>query len=153
MPVKLQCISADTPAKFFLLSSKGHTEYDSCLKYSIHGKYIKNRVCFPGISAHLKTAFKTMIIFCNLFHIWIWVLMLFQIICMLFVQELLKNYLIYGRLEIIIINLIRKVNKKSRTDWKNLINICIGLEFLRKPRSLQDLKYQEYKFPPFFIKN
>jgi len=58
MPVKLQCISADTPAKFFLLSSKGHTEYDSCLKYSIHGKYIKNRVCFPGISAHLKTALK-----------------------------------------------------------------------------------------------
>ncbi|XP_071635929.1 uncharacterized protein [Temnothorax longispinosus] len=55
LPVKLQCISADAPAKSFLLSTKGHTGYDSCLKCFIHGKYVKNRVCFPGTNANLKT--------------------------------------------------------------------------------------------------
>lgn len=54
--VRLKCISADTPAKSFLLSAKGHTGYDSCLRCFIHGKYVKNRVCFPGTSADLKTS-------------------------------------------------------------------------------------------------
>lgn len=56
LPVRLRCITADTPAKSFLLSTKGYTEYDNCLKCFIHGKYVKNRVCFPGTSADLKTA-------------------------------------------------------------------------------------------------
>lgn len=54
--MRLRCITADTPAKSFLLSTKGYTEYDNCLKCFIHGKYVKNRVCFPGTSADLKTA-------------------------------------------------------------------------------------------------
>jgi len=66
--VRLQCISADAPAKSFLLSTKGHTGYDSCFKCFIHGKYVKNRICFPGTNSNLRTVISKqyiIIIFCN----------------------------------------------------------------------------------------
>lgn len=56
--VSIECLTADTPAKAFILFLKGHTGYDSCTKCNIKGEYFryggkKNSkrsgvVCFSG---------------------------------------------------------------------------------------------------------
>jgi len=43
----ISTISADSPAKAFLLNIKGHSGYGSCTKCTTHGEYKENRVCFP----------------------------------------------------------------------------------------------------------
>jgi len=40
----------DAPAKSYILGVKGHTGYYGCVKCSVKGQYINNRVCFADIS-------------------------------------------------------------------------------------------------------
>jgi hypothetical protein len=44
--VSLYAIVCDAPAKSFILSTKGHTEYASCSKCCIYGTYKNGTVCF-----------------------------------------------------------------------------------------------------------
>jgi len=37
----------DSPAKSFLLKTKGHSGFSSCNRCTIEGEYFQNRVCFP----------------------------------------------------------------------------------------------------------
>jgi len=43
----ISAISADSPAKAFLLNIKGHSGYGSCTKCTTHCEYKEDRVCFP----------------------------------------------------------------------------------------------------------
>ncbi|CAN7998523.1 unnamed protein product, partial [Ixodes pacificus] len=45
----------DAPAKSFILCIKGHTGYYSCTKCTVRGTYINGRVCFPDLTASLRT--------------------------------------------------------------------------------------------------
>ncbi|GAB1867776.1 DUF4218 domain-containing protein [Camponotus japonicus] len=152
LPVRLQCISADTPAKSFLLSTKGHTGYDSCLKCFIHGKYVKNRVCFPGTNADLKMANNNtdyqdndniMQFIPHLDLVSDVVLDYMHVVCLGVTKKLLtlwttgNNYYKLGQ----------ATKKRISNRLENSINMCMSLEFPRKPRSLEDLKY--YKATEF----
>ncbi|KYN21736.1 hypothetical protein ALC57_05887 [Trachymyrmex cornetzi] len=123
--------------------------YDSCLKCSIHGKYVKNRVCFPGISAHLKTATDfqnndNILQFVPYLDLVSDVVLDYMHVICLGVTKKLLNLWTSG-------NSYYKLGQESKRKisdrLENLINICISIEFPRKPRSLQDLKY--YKATEF----
>lgn len=45
----------DAPAKSFILCIKSHNGYYSCTKCTVRGTYINNRVCFPDLTASLRT--------------------------------------------------------------------------------------------------
>lgn len=45
--IKLFGLICDAPAKAFALCIKGHTGFYSCTKCTIKGKYINGRICFP----------------------------------------------------------------------------------------------------------
>lgn len=51
--LKIRMLTADTPAKSFILNVKGHSGYYSCTKCCIEGEYHKG-VCFPPIVAKLR---------------------------------------------------------------------------------------------------
>ncbi|XP_046403542.1 uncharacterized protein LOC124169102 isoform X1 [Ischnura elegans] len=55
IPVKLLGICCDAPAKSFVLCIKGHTGYSSCTRCTIEGKFLNNRICFPGKSGVERT--------------------------------------------------------------------------------------------------
>jgi len=45
--VSIFVFSCDTPAKSFILKTKGHSGFSSCNRCIQEGEYLKNRVCFP----------------------------------------------------------------------------------------------------------
>ncbi|KAF0682496.1 Uncharacterized protein FWK35_00038597, partial [Aphis craccivora] len=52
--LKIRMLTADTPAKSFILNVKGHSGYYSCTKCCIEGEYHNKGVCFPPIVAKLR---------------------------------------------------------------------------------------------------
>ncbi|CAN8006892.1 unnamed protein product, partial [Ixodes hexagonus] len=55
IPVRLNALICDAPAKAFILSIRSHTGYYSCTKCTVKGIYIEGRVCFPDISRSPRT--------------------------------------------------------------------------------------------------
>jgi hypothetical protein len=55
IPVEIFGICCDAPAKSFVLCVKGHTGYSSCTRCTIEGKFLNNRLCFPGKSGVKRT--------------------------------------------------------------------------------------------------
>lgn len=53
--LKIRCVVADLPARAFFLNIKSHTGYKSCHKCKIKGKYLRGRVCFPGVTNRPRT--------------------------------------------------------------------------------------------------
>lgn len=51
----IRAITADAPARAFLLNIHTHSGYSSCHKCSIRGKYILNRVTFPNCNSTPRT--------------------------------------------------------------------------------------------------
>lgn len=49
----LHSLIGNTPAKYFVTATKGHTGYFNCVKCTI--KYIDGRMCFPDINCHKRT--------------------------------------------------------------------------------------------------
>ncbi|KAF0751214.1 Uncharacterized protein FWK35_00016045 [Aphis craccivora] len=47
IPVFIDSIICDAPAKSFILKVKGHGGFESCTRCVIEGEYLNNRVCFP----------------------------------------------------------------------------------------------------------
>lgn len=52
---RIDALICDAPAKSFVLCVKGHCGYSSCTKCITEGEYIRNRMCFPEIDAHLRS--------------------------------------------------------------------------------------------------
>lgn len=55
IPVSLQALICDAPAKAFVLYVRSHTGYYSCTKCDVKGVYYESRVCFPNITARKRT--------------------------------------------------------------------------------------------------
>lgn len=51
----IRAIVCDAPARSFVLDTISHTGYNSCTKCTIPGKYILNRVTFPGVGYESRT--------------------------------------------------------------------------------------------------
>lgn len=53
--VSIHSLIADAPAKSFIIATKGHTGYFSCVKCTTQGEYIHGRMCFPDINCRKRT--------------------------------------------------------------------------------------------------
>lgn len=53
--ILLKAIICDTPAKSYILNVRGHTSKNACLRCYTIGQYENNRVCFPDLTANLRT--------------------------------------------------------------------------------------------------
>lgn len=54
--LNIRCIVADAPARAFLLDIKTCSGYNCCHKCKVLGKYVLNRVTFPGINHETRTS-------------------------------------------------------------------------------------------------
>lgn len=52
--IKIDGFCLDTPAKTYILKTKGHAGFDSCSRCLEEGEYLKNRTCFPYSSNLVK---------------------------------------------------------------------------------------------------
>lgn len=148
----------DAPARCFILNLKGHTGFYSCTKCVTQGQYLERRVCFPEITAKLRTHFdfinqeqeehhigETILKnIPNIDFIKHFPLDYMHLICLGVVKKLVKDVWIQGKppakLSIILINNISSELIKFRDYWP-----C---DFERKPRSLSDIhhwKATEYR--------
>ncbi|XP_054926601.2 uncharacterized protein [Dermacentor andersoni] len=55
IPIRINAIICDAPARAFILSVRNHTGYYSCTKCTVKGLYSEGRVCFPAKSGNLRT--------------------------------------------------------------------------------------------------
>jgi len=53
--IVLHALICDTPAKSFILNSKGHTGFNSCTRCITNGIWCNNRTCFPDLEAPLRS--------------------------------------------------------------------------------------------------
>jgi len=53
--VILHALICDTPAKSFVLNTKGHTGKNSCVRCTITGEWSKKRVCFPVLDCPMRS--------------------------------------------------------------------------------------------------
>jgi len=53
--VILHALICDTPAKSFVLNTKGHTGKNSCVRCTITGEWSKKRVCFPDLDCPMRS--------------------------------------------------------------------------------------------------
>lgn len=51
----IDAFCCDSPAKAFLLKTKGHTGFHSCSRCTVQGTYIQRRVCFPDLNCSKRT--------------------------------------------------------------------------------------------------
>lgn len=51
----IDAFCCDSPAKSFLLKTKGHTGFYSCSRCTVQGKFIQRRVCFPDLDCSKRT--------------------------------------------------------------------------------------------------
>lgn len=55
LSISIKGFILDTPAKSFLLNTKGHTGYYSCTKCTQSGVWLQNRMTFPELNAPLRS--------------------------------------------------------------------------------------------------
>jgi len=53
--VAIDSFCCDAPAKAFLLKTKSHTGFFSCTRCTVQGKYVLRRVCFPELKCSKRT--------------------------------------------------------------------------------------------------
>lgn len=53
--VAIDSFCCDAPAKAFLLKTKSHTGFFSCTRCTVQGKYLFRRVCFPELKCSKRT--------------------------------------------------------------------------------------------------
>jgi len=67
--IKLHALTCDVPAKSFVLSFKGHTGKNSCVRCTCNGQWLDGRACFPDLDATLRTHDNFISYTYNNFHI------------------------------------------------------------------------------------
>ncbi|XP_029171122.1 uncharacterized protein LOC114940566 [Nylanderia fulva] len=149
--VSLYAIVCDAPAKSFLLSTKGHIGYGSCSKCYIQGTHKNSKVCFvENVPSHLQTdtdfleqtdvdyhkGETILTIVPNLGLVTNVPLDYMHLICLGVVKKLLILW-IKGSLS------IRLNSTQIQKISKLLIKIRerTPIEFVRKPRSLNNVMY------------
>lgn len=149
--VSLFGLICDAPAKSFILRTKGHTGFHSCTKCIIKGEYINNRICFPSRKVHpLRTdelfainAYKTFQIGYSILNnisgflpITNTPLDYMHLVCLGVMKKIILLW-IKGPLCV-------RLNRKALNKISHLllsIKSSTPKEFVRKPRSISDIKH------------
>ncbi|KAK9732188.1 hypothetical protein QE152_g12991 [Popillia japonica] len=150
--IKIAALICDAPAKAFVLSTKGHTGYNSCSKCTIEGEYVNNRICFPTAATYTlrtdeyfrsniyddyqldETILKEIPKFDFISNV---PLDYMHLVCLGVVRKLLNLWLNGKPLSV----------RLSTTAVNQVSNILMSLqgttpkEFCRKPRSLSDVHH------------
>lgn len=146
--IKIRCFIMDAPARFFVLSTKGHTGYYSCVRCTQKGEHINHRLVFlPNENAacrtnetfrernqpeHHLTLSPTAVEHLDIDIVNQFALDYMHIICLGVVRTLLNTWIkVRGKTFSLSNNQIKNLSQ-------NLVNLrcCITKEFCRKPRSL-----------------
>ncbi|KAB0790363.1 hypothetical protein PPYR_15268 [Photinus pyralis] len=157
IPIKINAIICDAPAKAFISGIKNHSGYFACSKCIIEGDFVENRVIFNETNCRLRTDLS----FTNReqpseHHRYSSILedlnigMVSQIVldCMhlvyLGVTKRLIQFWVNGRIHI----RLKPQLLKQASDMLLSIKSSIPIEFVRKPRSLYEVdrwKATEYR--------
>uniref|UniRef100_A0A1Y1LR20 Transposase domain-containing protein n=1 Tax=Photinus pyralis TaxID=7054 RepID=A0A1Y1LR20_PHOPY len=159
---KINCFICDAPAKSFVTYIKGHSGYNSCTKCYIHGSHVNNRVCFPEIKdLRLRTHDDFISKQDEDHHMGTSILQTIPKLNM--VRDFPLDYM-----HLILLGVVKKLllfwcvgkppNKLSSRQINlisdNLISFqhCIPCEFVRKPRSLNEVKrWKATEFRQFLL--
>lgn len=159
--IKLYGLICDAPAKSFALNVKGHTGFYSCTKCTNKGKYINSRICFPNTSYSLRTDelfainayknFQTGYFILNNVSGFLPIsntpLDYMHLICLGVVKKLILLW-IKGPLSI-------RLSRRSINRISNLLILLRNTtpsDFVRKPRSLKDVKqWKAIEFRNFLL--
>lgn len=149
--IKMRCFIMDAPARSFIIGTKGHTGYYSCIRCTQKGQMFKNRVVFPittDSSMRCNETFRsrnqpehhnekgpTILETLQIDMVKQIALDYMHVVCLGVTRTLLNAWV------------KKKGDQFSLTSWKvemlsnSLVNIraCIPSEFNRKPRALKDL--------------
>lgn len=148
--IKLRTFICDAPARSFLLNIKSHTGYFSCIKCEQKGERINNKIIYPYEKCNLRTdaSFRNrtqiehhhqsepLLLEClNIDFVKQFILDYMHIVCLGVMKTLLKTW----------IKQRDKAHSLKKQDIEsmsfNLISMkkCIPYEFIRKPRSFDEL--------------
>lgn len=151
--LKLKMLICDTPAKSFVLSTKGHSGYFSCHKCCVEGEFVNKTLCFPETKFDLRTdhTFRNRLqeehhtgISCienisNFDLIRGVPLDYMHLICLGIVKRLIVHNQygwIYGKPPFKLPSNITSQISNLLISWQNLIPV----EFVRKTRTLNEVK-------------
>lgn len=162
--IKVRCFIMDAPARSFIIGSKGHTGYYSCIRCTQKGEMIQNRVVFPQMEdlemrsnesfrsraqpAHHNIRSCTIIEELEIDMIQQISLDYMHIVCLGVTRTLLNSWI------------KKKGEQYSLVSWKiemlsnSLVNLntCIPCEFNRKPRALTELdRFKATEFRQFLL--
>lgn len=153
----------DAPAKAFALCIKSHTGFYSCSKCTIKGKYIHNRICFPSTTLpchlrtnelfaanaykHFQTGYSILNNIPRFLPISYTPLDYMHLLCLGVVKKLILFW-IKGPFPVRISS--RSINKISYL--LTLLKNSTPNDFVRKPRSLKDIKlWKAVEFRNFLL--
>lgn len=153
VPVFIDTIVCDAPAKAFVLKVKGHGGFESCTRCVVEGEYINNRVCFPYNINH--SLIRTHESYINMVHdghhiasdvsklceipgldiVSTFPLDYLHLVCLGTVKKLIQLWLHKGPVT------VRLPSRKILQLSVQLINLnkVIPCDFSRKPREIQDV--------------
>jgi len=151
--VSIFVFSCDTPAKSFLLKTKGHSGFNSCNRCVQEGDYINNRVCFPFQKDpstkrthenyvnktyddhHVSNEISNIFQIPNIDIVKIFALDYMHIICLGIVKKLIVFWIYKGPLN------VRLSSRQANTITELLLKLkpCITCDFSRKPREVESI--------------
>lgn len=149
-PFRIKAIICDVPAKSFISYTKGHMGYYSCSKCEQRGKFLNNRICFSetkNLKERTDTEFREKVneehhtgtsvleLIPNFNMINDIPLDYMHLICLGVVRKLLYLWCFGKPMTKLCFNDISNISKLLLAQRAN-----IPREFIRKPRSLDDVK-------------
>ncbi|KAB0801046.1 hypothetical protein PPYR_00215 [Photinus pyralis] len=150
IPFRVNAIICDVPAKSFITFTKGHSGYNSCSKCHIEGEYVNNRVCFynsSNVRSRCDTDFRQKLdeehhtgtsileILPNFDMIRNIPLDYMHLICLGVMRKLLLLW-VFGKPN----SKLAHIQVSRISNYLVELSKNIPCEFVRKPRSLDDLK-------------
>lgn len=156
----------DAPARAFVLKTKTHTGFYSCARCTVKGQYLSRRVCFPNLQCSIRTHKDFINTIQRQYHkdgdvtkiisipnfdvVQNFSLDYMHVVCLGVVKKILmlwKGSFSVGRRDV---NNQKLNNRIIRNISDRLLSFktCIPCDFVRKPRSLDELarwKATEYR--------
>jgi len=161
----------DAPARAFVLKTKTHTGFYSCARCTVKGQYLMRRVCFPNLQCSIRTHedfisksqrqyhrddVTKIISIPNFDVVHNFSLDYMHVVCLGVVKKILmlwKGSFSVGRRDVN----NQKLNNliiKNISDRLLSFKTCIPCDFVRKPRSLDELarwKATEYRLYLLYV--
>jgi len=165
--VKVETFCCDTPAKSFILNTKGHVGYYSCPRCIVEGERINNTMCFLGTNFRKRTHLDFINRVDDEHHIGNTISILTEIPYINMVDDFSIDYMhlvclgIVKKLILLWLGIFKKspVNVRIQSQNVHVITNCllfnkkyVTVDFSRKPRGLNDIvRWKATEFRQFLL--